>query len=136
MNTHSATEIARALRKQSTEAEKLLWTKLRDRQMGGFKFRRQHHMGPYFVDFACFAGRLVIELDGGQHAIKKEKDRARDSWLKDEGFEVLRFWDNEVFENLDGVLERIGKRLIFPHPDPLPEGEGENLLTPVGRGLG
>ena len=81
-------------------------------------------MGNYVVDFLCFEKRLIIELDGGQHAIEKEKDIERDNWLKKEGFNVLRFWNNDVLDNHDGVLSEIRKYLISPFPNPPHEGEG------------
>jgi len=115
--------IARNLRKNSTEAEKILWQRLRNRQLEGFKFRRQQAVGRYIVDFINFERKFVIELDGGQHAIEKDKDRERDRWFQAQGFEVLRYWNNEVFENLEGVLEVIRERLLSP-PPPLPPGEG------------
>jgi very-short-patch-repair endonuclease len=108
---------------RATEAEKLLWGKIRDRQIEGFKFRRQQLIGSYIADFVCFEHRLIIELDGGQHAEMEGEDGIRDSWMRAEGFEVIRFWNNDVFQNLEGVLETIRKHLISPHPNPLPHGE-------------
>ena len=108
--------VARKLRKKSTIAENLLWQKLRNRQLEGFKFRRQQPLGPYIVDFVNFEKRIVIEIDGGQHAVLKSKDENRDAWLNDEGFKVMRFWNNEVFENLEGILQVIRNRLISPLP--------------------
>ncbi len=118
------TDLARTLRKRTTEAEKLLWQRLRSRQLESFKFRRQQPVGQYIVDFVSFERRLVIELDGGQHAISKEKDKKRDRWLSQEEYVVLRFWDNEVFENLEGVLETIRRRLLSPSPSPSHQGRG------------
>ena len=123
MNT-KFTDLAKTLRKRTTEAEKLLWQKLRGRQLEGFKFRRQQPIGRYIVDFVSFEKRLVIELDGGQHAIAKEEDKKRDRWLNQEGYVLLRFWDNEVFENLEGVLETIRRRLLSPSPSPSHQGRG------------
>ena len=105
MNKH--TGLARNLRTQSTEAEKLLWKYLRSKQLEGFKFRRQQPIGNYIVDFVCFEKRLIIELDGGHHALDKGKDVERDTWLSAEGFKVLRFWNTDVLMNIDGVLETI-----------------------------
>ncbi len=99
-----------------------MWRHLRDRQIEGFKFRRQHPIGTYVVDFVNLEKKVVIELDGGQHALV-QADRIRDEWLRAEGYRVLRFWDNEVFTNLEGVLESIRNALLTPHPDPLPQGE-------------
>ena len=90
-----------------------------------YKFRRQQPIGPYIVDFVNFKKRIVIELDGGQHAIEKENDVKRDAWLNSEGFEVLRFWNNEIFENLEGVLDVIRKKLLSPSPNPSHQGRGD-----------
>ena len=108
-------------------AERLLWRRLQDRQLAGFKFRRQVPIGPYIVDFVCFAARLVIEVDGGQHAMSPA-DVRRDRWFAAQGFRLLRFWNNEVLDNLDGVLRTIADVLAVepPHPNPLPQGEREN----------
>jgi very-short-patch-repair endonuclease len=100
-------EFSRRLRKDQTEVEKILWQRLRAKQLCGFKFRRQHPIGKFIVDFVCLEKNLVIELDGGQHDIQRNKDGVRDQWLKDEGFRVLRFWNNEVNEKLEAVLEKI-----------------------------
>ena len=102
---------ARQLRKDSTEAERLLWTRVRTSRLDGHKFRRQQPIGPYIVDFVCFEAKLVLELDGGQHVQAETTDRARDTWLRAQGFRVLRFWNNDVMENLDGVLARIMENL-------------------------
>jgi very-short-patch-repair endonuclease len=119
--------IARRLRNQSTDTERKLWRHLRDRQIGGFKFRRQHPVGRYVVDFVNLEKKVVVELDGGQHAIDRG-DKIRDDWLRSEGYQVLRFWDNQVFSDLEGVLETIRDVLLTPHPDPLPQGErGESF---------
>jgi very-short-patch-repair endonuclease len=98
---------ARALRKSTTDAENLLWHRLRNRQLLGLKFRRQRPIGPYFADFACLEIRLVIELDGGQHAEQVAYDEARAEEMKRLGFSTLRFWDNEVLRNTDAVMEKI-----------------------------
>jgi very-short-patch-repair endonuclease len=106
-----ASSIARTLRQNLTDAERRLWSRLRRQQLEGFCFRRQASLGPYVVDFACFAARLVIEVDGGQHSWRSEQDAARRSWLEADGFHVMRFWNNEVFGNLEGVLEAIRRTL-------------------------
>ena len=98
---------ARRLRRDQTTAEQKLWSRLRDRQLERYKFRRRVPLGRFIVDFSCYDARLVIELDGGQHAEQSEADAARTQWLEGRGFRVLRFWNNEVEENLDGVLMRI-----------------------------
>ena len=119
------TNIARMLRKRSTNAENLLWKKLRGKQLEGYKFRRQEPVGPYIVDFVNFEKGIVIELDGGQHAIERENDKKRDAWLNAEGFNVLRFWDNEIFDNLEGIVEVVRKRLFSPSPGPSHKGRGD-----------
>jgi len=98
---------ARALRANQTDAEARLWTGLRDRRLAGAKFRRQVAIGPYIADFTCFAARLIVELDGGQHAHDANADAARTARLEGQGFRVLRFWNNDVLANTEGVLERI-----------------------------
>ena len=100
---------AKNLRKDQTEAEKMLWKNLRAKQIKGYKFRRQHPMGSFIADFICLEKKLVLELDGGEHALRKEKDKKRDHWFYDEGFEVLRIWNSDIFHNLDGVMETIEK---------------------------
>ena len=121
------TGIARRLRKHSTDTELHLWRHLRDRQIEGFKFRRQQAVGRYVVDFVNLEKKVVVELDGGQHALDPG-DKIRDEWLRAEGYKVLRFWDNQVFSNLEGVLEAIRDALLTPHPGPLPQGErGDNF---------
>ena len=114
---------ARQLRKNLTDAERLLWRKLRLWQLDGFKFRRQQPLGGYIVDFACLEKRLVIEIDGGQHAQQANYDTERDAWLREQRFVVLRFWNNDVLKNIDGVLEVIAKNLqITPFLIPSPQG--------------
>jgi very-short-patch-repair endonuclease len=100
-----------------------MWSKLRNRQLEGVKFRRQHPIGPYIVDFVSLEKQLVIEIDGGQH-IENKRDKEREKYLRMKGFKVLRFWNNDVLRNIDGVLEKI-RYEISPHPNPLPKGEGE-----------
>lgn len=90
-----------------TDAERLLWSKLRRKQMHGHMFRHQAPIGPYIVDFACLTIKLVIEVDGGQHNINKAADEKRTAWLESQGYRVMRFWNNEVLQNLEGVLEAI-----------------------------
>ncbi len=97
---------AKTLRNRSTDAEILLWKHLRAKQLEGIKFRRQQPIGRYIVAFVCFGRRIIIEVDGGQHS-EEGKDKARDAWLKMQGFKVFRFWNNEVLTNIQGVLEVI-----------------------------
>ena len=123
------TGIARGLRKHSTDTERLLWRHLRDRQIEGFKFRRQQPISRYVVDFVNLEMKVVVELDGGQHAFSPG-DRVRDDRLRAEGYQVLRFWDNQVFSDMEGVLETIREALITPHLDPLPQGEREAEGSP------
>ncbi len=100
------TDRARGLRRSVTDAERRLWNRIRSRAIGGHKFVRQEPIGPYIVDFVCREERLVIEVDGGQHATDK-RDAVRDQWLADHRYRVLRFWNNDVLHNMDGVLEMI-----------------------------
>ena len=98
---------ARSLRKNPTEAERRLWRYLRLRQLGGWKFRRQQPLGPYIVDFVCLEKRLIIEVDGGQHAAQVKNDAQRAAWLEAEGFRLLRFWNTEVLRDTNAVQETI-----------------------------
>ena len=100
----------RRLRGQSTDSETKLWFALRDRRLAGFKFVRQAPIGPYVVDFLCREKKLVIEVDGGQHA-ESARDRVRDEYLRGDGFHVLRFWNSDVITNSDGVLITILREL-------------------------
>ncbi len=104
------TTIARRLRRDATDAERILWRALRERHFA-MKFRRQHPIGNRIADFACPALKLVIELDGGQHDAQAAADHARSAQLAEHGYRVLRFWNNDVMENLAGVLETIGAAL-------------------------
>lgn len=103
----SATEKARELRQKSTDAERLLWKHLRAKRLDGLKFRRQEPIGDYIVDFVSFDKRVVVELDGSQHVVRKAEDDQRTRWLSDQGFKVLRFWNNEVLKSIEGVLKVI-----------------------------
>ena len=98
---------AKRLRSTMTDAEQRLWSRLRRQQLEGYRFRRQVPLGPFVADFACLAERLVVEVDGGQHAIDAAKDRRRDAWLANRNYRVLRFWNHEVMQNIDGVLAEI-----------------------------
>ena len=118
-------ERARRLRQNSTGAERQLWTHLRNRQIEGAKFRRQHPIEELITDFCCPERGIIIELDGGHHALQTGIDRVRDTRLQQAGYRVLRFWNNDVIQNTDGVLDRIRLAVIDadPHPDPLPRKE-------------
>jgi len=100
-------ETARRLRRDMTEAEKAMWRLLRSRQLAGFKFRRQQPIKRYVVDFVCFSHKLVVEIDGGQHGQSTLAEERRSAFLVAEGFRILRFWNNEVLENREGVCARI-----------------------------
>jgi very-short-patch-repair endonuclease len=97
---------ARSLRQALTPAETKLWTKLRNRQLGGFKFARQEPIGFYYADFVCRERRLIVELDGGQHD-ENASDQQRDSYLGGLGYRVIRIWNNDVIENIYGVLQSL-----------------------------
>src|SRR5271163_4144954 len=103
---------ARQLRGNPTDAEVRLWSKLRRKQLEGFRFRRQAPIGSYYVDFICLEKKLILEIDGGQHAVRQDTDAKRTRWLESEGYRVIRFWNNEVLGNLDGVLESIRRALM------------------------
>ena len=105
---------SRELRRFSTKTEQVLWSKLRNRQLNGMHFRRQHPIGPYIADFACIRCKLIIEADGGQHA-ENDHDVKRDEFLSRQGWRVLRFWNNEINENLEGVMQ-----IILSHTPTLP----------------
>jgi very-short-patch-repair endonuclease len=105
-------DLARVLRRNATQAEGIMWRLLRDRRFGGVKFRRQVPIGPFIADFASIEHRLVVELDGGQHA-DSATDVRRDRFLKSEGWRVLRVWNNEVMRNREGVLEAIHSALAL-----------------------
>ena len=120
------TSRARELRGASTDAERKLWKHLRNRQLEGLKFRRQVPLFGFYADFFCESANLVVELDGGQHASQTEWDMNRTRTLQEAGIHVLRFWINEVLENIEGVLAEIVRttKAVSPHPVPLPMGEG------------
>ena len=121
---------ARHLRRNQTNAERKLWFRLRDRRLGGWKFRRQFPIDRFVVDFFCADAHLIIELDGGQHEARTKADAQRTKILEAMGYFVLRYWNNDVMQNIDGVLEDIYAALERhrpepPHPNPLPSGERE-----------
>ena len=106
---------AKQLRRDMTKAERALWSILRNSQLNGAKFRRQQPIGPFIADFACQERQLIIEADGGQHAIG-ESDANRTRFLENKGYRLLRFWNNDVLSNLDGVAATISAALSTPHP--------------------
>ena len=107
---------ARRLRATTTDAERRLWSALRGRRLRGYKFRRQHPVGAFIVDFACIEHQLVIESEGGQHAGNAD-DARRTAWLERHGWRVLRFWNTDVLANIDGVQETILRALTRAHRD-------------------
>jgi very-short-patch-repair endonuclease len=112
-----ARDNAKALRANMTDAERRLWYLLRAHRFQDIKFKRQVPVGPYIVDFACMGQKLAIEVDGGQHA-DNDADVQRTKWLEGRGFRVLRFWNNEVLENTNGVLEVISNAVFAARPSP------------------
>ena len=98
---------ARRLRRDQTEAERRLWSRLRGHQVDGVQFRRQQPLGPYIVDFVCLSHRVVVELDGSQHADQEAYDDERTKWLKEQGFRVMRFWNDIALRETDGVIAAI-----------------------------
>ncbi len=119
---------ARQLRKNPTEAERVLWRHLRLRQLEGYKFRRQQPIGPYIVDFVCFENGLVIELDGGQHCEQVAYDAERSAWLQAQGFRVLRFWNHEVLQDIEAVKGAI-REAVTPPSFILPHKGGGELRS-------
>jgi very-short-patch-repair endonuclease len=112
MTHRVTTPRARRLRRSMTDAEARLWYALRRKGMAGYKFRRQHPVGRYVVDFACPDAMLIVEVDGGQHSWRGEADAVRTADLEAQSYTVLRVWNHEVFENFDGVLEVIRAALV------------------------
>ena len=104
---------AKQLRTNSTDAERQLWRVLRSRQLAGHKFRRQQPLGGFIVDFVCFEKRLVVEVDGGQHnePLQAANDSERSTWLEQQGFRVLRFWNHEILREIESVKETIARAL-------------------------
>jgi len=118
---HEMKRRARELRQNSNPLEEIVWTHLRDRRLGGFKFRRQHVVDSFVVDFYCAAVRLIVELDGSSHEGRERYDLIRERDLEKRGFTVLRFRNHEVYENLEGFLDRVLDMCRkTPHPNPLP----------------
>jgi very-short-patch-repair endonuclease len=116
MKSRRLIKFARLLRKHSTIAERKLWHRLRSRNFLNLKFRRQEPVGDFIVDFICYDKKLIIELDGGQHNGYSEKDITRTKKLEKEGYKVLRFWNNEVIKNINGVLTVIKENCNWPSP--------------------
>jgi very-short-patch-repair endonuclease len=106
---------AKRLRRELTDAERKLWGALRSSKLEGAKFRRQQPIGPFIADFVCQQQRLIVEADGGQHAGSTADDR-RTAYLESKGYRVLRFWNNDILSNIDGVADIIAAALSSPHP--------------------
>ena len=116
-------DAARALRRNSTDVERVMWGLLRDRRFAGMKFRRQVPIGPYIADFASIEQRLAVEADGGQHG--GASDERRDAFLAKRGWRVVRFWNSDVLQNRNGVLEHLLHLTKAPSPPPSPANAGE-----------
>ena len=124
---NQSTERAKTLRRNMTDAERAFWRRVRDRRFGGLKFRRQVPVGSYFVDFLCFEKKIIIELDGGQHFDRAVYDQHRTRFLETQGYQVVRFWDNDVLKNMAGVLAELAHLCGTddPHPSPLPSASAD-----------
>jgi very-short-patch-repair endonuclease len=123
-----AMTFAKQLRSHATEAESLLWRNLLAHRFAGSKFKRQQPIGPYIVDFVCLSARLIVAVDGGQH-LENEEDAARDAWLRQQGFEVVRVWNHDVMSRTESVLEHLLAHLpLSPGPSPA-RGEGNTSET-------
>lgn len=115
---------ARYLRANMTDSERLLWSHLKSKKLNGWKFRRQHIIGSYIVDFACLKARLIIECDGGQHhTLQKLYDEKRDRYLRQCGYKILRFWNHDVLTNIEGVWQIISDNLLPNDPPSYPSPE-------------
>ncbi len=144
MEPHPNTIRARALRSGATSAERLLWSRLRSRRLGGLKWRRQYAIGPYFADFACLEHRLIVELDGSQHGETPAADQRRTEWLGFQGWRVIRVWNTDLFEDPDAVCEAVLNAVTTrelspvvaadrPHPLPLRPGPKGLASSPEGE---
>ena len=107
---------ARAMRHESTDAETKFWSAVRGRRFGGYKFKRQYPIGPYIADFVCLEHRLIVELDGGQHALRQDYDTERTAYLEAQGFRVLRYWNHEFLPDPDVILDKVLRALNAPSP--------------------
>jgi very-short-patch-repair endonuclease len=117
---------SRELRLNATPAERKLWEQLSARKVVGIRFNRQFPIGPFICDFVSRSAKLIIEVDGGQHAVDVEKDRARTAYLEAQGYRVIRFWNNDVLERIEGVVIEIERVLAdMPSPNPSRKREGE-----------
>jgi very-short-patch-repair endonuclease len=123
---------AQRLQRELTDAERKLWSVLRNRQLEGAKFRRQQPIGPFIVDFVCQEQRLIVEADGGQHS-DNAADARRTAFLESKGYRVLRFWNNDILNNLDGMAQVIADALSTPHPA---QAAPESPSPSRGEGIG
>ena len=126
-------DMARALRNNPTDAERALWRRLWQRQFNEFKFRRQQPIGSYIVDFVCLEKKLIIEVDGGQHAASAQ-DLERTSWLEGRGFRVLRFWNNQVLKEIEAVTKAFWEALPCENGTPHPVSSTGQALNPPPQG--
>ena len=125
---------SRELRADQTDAERKLWSHLSARQVAGTRFNRQFPIGPFIGNFVSRGAKLVVEVDGGQHAISAEDDAARTRYMEAQGYRVIRFWNNDVLGNIEGVVAEIERVLLYkPSPNPSREREGDSAadLTPA-----
>ncbi|MEW6516108.1 MAG: endonuclease domain-containing protein [candidate division FCPU426 bacterium] len=121
-------DFRKQLRENMTDVERKLWYSLKDRRFGGLKFRRQHPIGPYVVDFYCAEKHLVVELDGGQHAMNEKQDQEWSRYLELQGYKIIRFWNNDIQNNIEGVLQRLSEYICDPSPSPLPLKRERDIL--------
>jgi len=122
---------AKLMRSEATDAERVLWRHLRAHRLASAKFRRQQPIGRYIVDFVCFESRLVVEVDGGHH-LESASDTERDAWLREQGYTVLRFWNNDVLQRTESVLEEVASKPLPLSPSPSP-ARGEGNATELRR---
>jgi very-short-patch-repair endonuclease len=123
MKNKRLTILARNLRRNQSDVERNLWSRLRRSQLNGVKFRRQQPVGDYIVDFISFEKRLIIEIDGGQHIESTKNDSVRTEYLESQGYRVIRFWNADIMQNLEGVVDKILNTLTFTSPV---KGEGNH----------
>jgi very-short-patch-repair endonuclease len=128
----TATSFSRRQRRGASVPARVIWSCLRDRRLGGFKFVREEPIGPYTVDFCCRERKLVVEIDGSQH-MDSGRDRRRDAWLRKQGYRVLRFWNNDALAETEGVVEAIAVALRAD-PDALEVPPHPSLSPQAGRG--
>lgn len=129
-HTRTQKQNAKDLRNNPTQPEQILWSYLKKSQLNGLKFRRQQPIGKYIVDFLCCSKKLVIELDGGQHCETEEYDKTRDNFLETEGYKVIRIWNNDIYDNIEGVMEYLNNITTSPTPNPSPQGRGTDFTHP------